>query len=48
MLLKLDYRFKEKLEELEENNTMVYQVLLRLFLQMKELVLSIKVLELHG
>jgi len=48
MLLKLDYRFKEKLEELEENNTMVYQVLLRLFLQMKELLLSIKVLELHG
>jgi len=48
MLLKLDYRFKEKLEELEENNTMVYQVLLRLFLQMKELPLSIKVLELHG
>jgi len=48
MLLKLDYRFKEKLEELEENNTMVYQVLLRLFSQMKELLLSIKVLELHG
>tara|TARA_B110000285_G_C15017583_1_gene559854 strand:- start:806 stop:952 length:147 start_codon:yes stop_codon:yes gene_type:complete len=48
MLLKLDYRFKEKLEELEENNTMVYQVLLRLFSQMKELLLSIKELELHG
>jgi len=47
MLLKLDYKFKVKLEELE-NNTMVFQVLLRLFLLMKELLLSIKVLELHG
>ena len=48
MLLKPDYRFKEKSEELVVNNTMESAESLRLFLLMKELLLSIKVLELHG
>jgi len=48
MLLKPDYRFKEKSEELVVNNTMESAESLRLFLLMKEPLLSIKVLELHG
>jgi len=48
MLLKPDYKFKAKSEELEVNNIMVFQVLSRQFLLMKELLLSIKVSELHG
>ena len=48
MLLKPDYRFKEKSEELVVNNTMESPESLRLFLLMKEPLLSIKVLELHG